>query len=81
VRTKLFIFSKTIIGILIAAVAYFFGDKVGMPDDVKSWLIAFGLGLAGYGRFVADSKLVFGVGGGEKGSVSPSTRNRRTPKL
>ncbi len=84
-KTKFFLFSKTILGILIAAFAYFFKylfPDQDMPEDVRNWLVAFGLGLAGYGRFVADGKLtIFGVGGGAEGSVQPTDRNRRTPKL
>lgn len=56
-KEKFFLFSKTIIGILIAGVAFFFGDQLSMPDDVKKWLVGFGLALAGLGRFVANSKL------------------------
>lgn len=83
-KTKFVLFSKTILGVLIAAFAYFFKyifPDQDMPEDVRNWLVAFGLGLAGYGRFVADGKLtLFGVGGGAKGSVSANTRNRRTPR-
>ena len=56
-KEKFFLFSKTILGVLIAAAAFFFGDQLGMPEDVKKWLVGFGLALAGFGRFVADSKL------------------------
>ena len=68
-KKKFFLFSKTIIGILIAAFAFFFGDQFGMPEDVKKWIVGFGLGLAGLGRFVADSKL----------TIKPSSNDEAPP--
>jgi len=70
-KEKFFLFSKTIIGVLIAAFAFFLGDQVGMPEDVKKWLVAFGLGLAGFGRFVADKKLTFKLGGDNEAPPGP----------
>lgn len=81
-KEKFFLLSKTIVGILVAAFAFFFGDQFGMPDDVKKWLVGFGLALAGLGRFVADGKLtVFPKGGkggppGANGNPAPVDKRK-----
>jgi len=79
VKEKFFLFSKTIVGILIAAFAFFFGDQVGMPEDTKKWLVGFGLGLAGLGRFMADSKLVIVPKSGDDEDTPPGPGLAPTP--